>query len=77
MQAVEFETVADDNVRHTGRRRVIILAIARHQPENSHIFTFIYDLLKLPVDEAFHASEGDYKAISIATGNFSQGVLCF
>ncbi len=67
-QTIEFETAPGDGVPDNGRRRVIITAVAPHAPESSHFFHFIYNLLELPVDQAFHAFKADFKAIAYATG---------
>lgn len=73
-QTVEFEEAPKDGIPDNGRRRVIITAVAPHQPESSHFFHFIYDLLQLPVDKAFHAFKGDFKAIAFTTGiHFGDG----
>ena len=77
-QSVEFETLPNDAITDTGRRRVILLAIAPHQPESSDFFHFVCRLLDLPVDKAFHCYEADYKALALATGSFTlmYSVLC-
>ncbi len=65
---IEFETKVDSSVPDTGRKRVLILAIAPHVKEANSVFSQVYSLLNLPVDLHFHSFHSDFKAIAFATG---------
>ena len=65
---IDFETEVDSPLSDAGRKRVLILAIAPDVKESNPVFTEIYRLLSLAVDQHFHSFHADFKAIAFATG---------